>query len=178
VQHDAEHYASEAAVEHAAQEEHVEAQQSAYGREQIVETPIDSNQHPESRVNETQEIEPYREAESLHQENTWVAAPAEVVHQFIETPAQEFAQAPAEESHRVDAPAQGESNVASTESSPETSTEVLPEVVAEVAAQPNMDELVARVLSRMSPDVMQKVTRDILKPVIEALIQDELNSKK
>jgi len=49
----------------------------------------------------------------------------------------------------------------------------------EVAApQPNMDELVARVLAKMNPDVMQKVTREILKPVIEALIKDELNSGK
>jgi len=30
----------------------------------------------------------------------------------------------------------------------------------------------------MNPDVLQKVTRDILRPVIEAIIQDELNSKK
>jgi hypothetical protein len=30
----------------------------------------------------------------------------------------------------------------------------------------------------MNPDVLQRVTRDILKPVIEALIRDELNTKK
>jgi len=45
-------------------------------------------------------------------------------------------------------------------------------------AQPNMDELVARVLGKMNPDVLQKVTREILKPVIEAIVRDELNSKK
>jgi CheY-like chemotaxis protein len=46
------------------------------------------------------------------------------------------------------------------------------------AAQPDVDELVARVLGKLSPDVLQKVTRDILKPVIEAIVRDEINSKK
>jgi CheY-like chemotaxis protein len=42
----------------------------------------------------------------------------------------------------------------------------------------DMDELVARVLGKMNPDVLQKVTREILKPVIEAIVRDELSSKK
>src|SRR5262249_38782943 len=46
------------------------------------------------------------------------------------------------------------------------------------SAQPDTDELVARVLAKMNPDVLQKVTREILKPVIEAIIRDELDSKK
>jgi len=49
---------------------------------------------------------------------------------------------------------------------------------AETTAPPDMDELVARVLGKMNPDVLQKVTREILKPVIEAIIRDELDSKK
>jgi hypothetical protein len=54
------------------------------------------------------------------------------------------------------------------------------ERIAEAAqsAQPDTDELVARVLAKMNPDVLQKVTREILKPVIEAIIRDELDSKK
>ena len=48
----------------------------------------------------------------------------------------------------------------------------------EPAKQPDMDELVARVLGKMNPDVLQKVTREILKPVIEAIVRDELDSKK
>jgi CheY-like chemotaxis protein len=46
------------------------------------------------------------------------------------------------------------------------------------SAQPDMDELVQRVLAKMNPDVLQKVTRELLKPVIEAIIRDELDSKK
>jgi CheY-like chemotaxis protein len=43
---------------------------------------------------------------------------------------------------------------------------------------PSMDELVARVLAKMSPEVLQAVTREILKPVVEAIVRDELGSKK
>jgi CheY-like chemotaxis protein len=50
--------------------------------------------------------------------------------------------------------------------------------IASSPVQPNMDELVARVLEKMSPDVLQRVTRDILRPVIEAIIKDELDNKK
>jgi len=52
------------------------------------------------------------------------------------------------------------------------------EPVAATAAQVDMDALVARVVAKMSPDVMQRVTQEILKPVIEALIKDELASKR
>ena len=41
----------------------------------------------------------------------------------------------------------------------------------------NMDELVAKVLAKMNPDMLQAVTREILKPVVEALIKDELSKK-
>ena len=46
------------------------------------------------------------------------------------------------------------------------------------AQQLDMDALVARVVAKMNPDVLQRVTQEILKPVIEALIKDELASKK
>ena len=44
--------------------------------------------------------------------------------------------------------------------------------------QPDMDALVARVVAKMNPDVLQRVTQEILKPVIQAVIKDELASKK
>ena len=43
---------------------------------------------------------------------------------------------------------------------------------------PSMDELVARVLAKMSPEVLQAVTREILKPVVEAMVKEEMKSKK
>src|SRR5882762_5109025 len=44
--------------------------------------------------------------------------------------------------------------------------------------QADMDALVARVVAKINPDVLQRVTQEILKPVIEALIKDELTSKR
>ncbi len=49
---------------------------------------------------------------------------------------------------------------------------------AEPAPAPDMDALVAKVLEKMSPSVLQQVTRDILKPMVEALVRDELDKKK
>jgi CheY-like chemotaxis protein len=49
---------------------------------------------------------------------------------------------------------------------------------AKPAAVPNMEELVARVLANMNPEVLQAVTREILKPVVEAMVKEELKSKK
>jgi hypothetical protein len=64
-------------------------------------------------------------------------------------------------------------------------TEAAEEVVHEAAPaapvaeqQLDMDALVARVVAKMNPDVLQRVTQEILKPVIEALIKDELASKR
>ena len=45
-------------------------------------------------------------------------------------------------------------------------------------AATNMDDLVAKVLAKMNPEVLQAVTREILKPVVEAMVKEELKSKK
>jgi len=45
------------------------------------------------------------------------------------------------------------------------------------APSTSTDEIVAKVLARMSPDVLQAVTREILKPLVEAMIKDELRKK-
>ena len=50
--------------------------------------------------------------------------------------------------------------------------------VSPKTAEPSMDDLVAKVLSKMSPDMLQAVTRDILKNVVESMVRDELNAKK
>ena len=46
------------------------------------------------------------------------------------------------------------------------------------AAEPSMDDVVAKVLAKMSPEMLQAVTREILKPVIESIVRDELSAKK
>jgi CheY-like chemotaxis protein len=49
---------------------------------------------------------------------------------------------------------------------------------AAAPSTPSMDELVAKVLANMSPDVLQAVTREILRPVVEAMVKEEMKSKK
>jgi len=44
--------------------------------------------------------------------------------------------------------------------------------------EPSMEDMVAKVLSKMSPDMLQAITRDILKNVVESMVRDEMNAKK
>jgi CheY-like chemotaxis protein len=56
-------------------------------------------------------------------------------------------------------------------------SQVTNEPVAAPSPTPNMDEIVAKVLAKMNPEVLQAVTREILKPLVEAMIKDELTKK-
>ena len=66
----------------------------------------------------------------------------------------------------------------------ESVTKAVAEKPAEIAvkipeaSQQDMDALVANVLAKMSPEMLQAVTREILKPVVAAMIRDEINAKK
>ena len=51
-----------------------------------------------------------------------------------------------------------------------------PEPVESTA--PSMDDLVAKVLAKLNPEMLQAVTREILKPVVEAMVKEEMKSKK
>ena len=92
-------------------------------------------------------------------ENTWEAPSAPVTQ---EAPAEAF------EAKSSSAPEADQAEAAKVEE---------PASVA-ASSEPDMDELVARVLGKMNPEVLQRVTREILKPVIEAIVRDEINSKK
>lgn len=73
------------------------------------------------------------------------------------------AHAPAEESPTLHAP------------------EILAEAVhvaADAAGQSTTDDVVARVLATLSPEVMQAITRELLKPVVEAMVREELKKKE
>jgi CheY-like chemotaxis protein len=60
-------------------------------------------------------------------------------------------------------------------------TEEVAEAPAAAPTQPqapSMDDLVAKVLAKMNPEMLQAVTREILKPVVEAMFKEEMKSKK
>jgi CheY-like chemotaxis protein len=52
------------------------------------------------------------------------------------------------------------------------------EATQDALAHLDMDAVVAKVLARMSPNMLQEVTREILKPVVEAIVREEMASKK
>ena len=56
-------------------------------------------------------------------------------------------------------------------------SQVVSEPAAAPSPAPNMDEIVAKVLAKMNPEVLQAVTREILKPLVEAMVKDELTKK-
>jgi CheY-like chemotaxis protein len=61
----------------------------------------------------------------------------------------------------------------------ETATQEAPAVdTSSKTPEPSMEDMVAKVLAKMSPEMMQAVTRDILKNVVESMVRDELNAKK
>jgi CheY-like chemotaxis protein len=61
----------------------------------------------------------------------------------------------------------------------ETAGQGAPSVNASAKApEPSMEDMVAKVLAKMNPDMLQAVTRDILKNVVESMVRDEMNAKK
>ncbi|MHB8499608.1 MAG: response regulator [Candidatus Acidiferrales bacterium] len=61
----------------------------------------------------------------------------------------------------------------------ETAVQEAPAVETNAKApESSMEDMVAKVLAKMSPEMLQAVTREILKPVVEAMVRDELNAKK
>jgi CheY-like chemotaxis protein len=76
---------------------------------------------------------------------------------------------------------QTEASLPSFPAEPETAASEVPAATSRaseaLSVEASMDEIVAKVLAKMNPDVLQAVTREILKPVVEALVKDELNKK-
>jgi hypothetical protein len=87
----------------------------------------------------------------------------------VEAIREEAAQVAEDATQAVTLPASGETDFYARQEEME---------VAAPAPEPSMDDLVAKVLAKMSPDVLQAVTREILKPVVEAMVKEELKSKK
>jgi CheY-like chemotaxis protein len=89
------------------------------------------------------------------------------------------------------APTQSSSPVAQEPVIPAATVEAIREEAAHVAegvgssgagklpsSDVDMDAMVAKVMSKMNPDVLQALTRELLKPMIETIVKDELGAKK
>ena len=154
-------------------------------REAEAEQPAESWQTTESfHAEETpaaaemqeEEAAPVPTTDSKGWENTWEAGAL---------PAEKFAEVGHEEAAPVveeSAPVDEEEHVAAAETveEPVPMFGQMAESVAaeEEEAKPDMDALVARVIDKMNPEVLKKMTHEFLRPVIAAIIQEELNSKK
>ncbi len=189
------HYAGSAT------EIHVEHQESFVGHQEDAQTESSTQgtyeeerieTHHESHASETWQTTETFQAEEKQARETHEEQPAPVVAETkswentwetgASLPAEKFAEMAHEEAHPAaeEHVAPHDEPVAATEAAP--SIEQISEthnVAAEAgAAKPDMDALVARVLEKMNPEVLQKMTHEILRPVIEAIIHEELNSKK
>ncbi len=106
-------------------------------------------------------------------------APEPVVEAAVEATAEPEAAEPTNSFATADAPDEIEvvSGTATTSVIPEA-VETAREEVAHGATELDMDAVVARVLERMSPDRLQEVARDLLKPVIETIVREELTKRR
>jgi CheY-like chemotaxis protein len=64
------------------------------------------------------------------------------------------------------------------EEAPAAALESAVHAAADRAGKASMDDVVARVLAGLSPEVMQAITRELLKPVVEAMVKEELEKKE
>ena len=129
---------------------------------------------PAAAEMQEEEAAPVPTTESKGWENTWEAGalPAE---KFAEVGHDEAAPV-VEDSAPVDE--EGHAAAAETLEEPAPMFGQMAESVTPEDAKPDMDVLVARVIDKMNPEVLKKMTHEFLRPVIAAIIQEELNSKK
>ncbi len=114
-------------------------------------------------------IEKEESVESVSEETEYVIEDAALPSETVEAIREEAAQVAEGALQTAD---HGTSGKSSFHAPGETSETPAPEPTA------NIDDLVAKVLAKMSPEVLQAVTREILKPVVEAMVKEELKSKK
>lgn len=148
-------YSCEPHIEHKEPAIEAPAEVSHYSAE-----PIDQESHAQAEPEPPHEPVVSRGSESAQAnngENAWEALVVPPVPPADPVPQEQ--EAFAESAHVADLP-----------SSPEPAIAQPPEV--------NMDELVDKVLGKMNPDILQKVTHEILRPLIEAIVRGELESKK
>jgi CheY-like chemotaxis protein len=119
-------------------------------------------------VEEKHEEEAAPAVENKSWENTWEAGGS--------LPAEKFAEVAREEA----APVVEELVAAETSEEPAPMVGQVAESVATQGEEqkPDMDALVARVIDQMNPEVLKKMTHEFLRPVIAAVIEEELKSKK
>ena len=137
-----------------------------------------ADETPAAAATHEDEAAPALATESKSWENTWEAGGSLPAEKFAEM-AHEEAAAPVVEEH---AAVIEEEAIAAAETVEEQAS-VIGHIAESLAGaedeeKPDMDALVARVIDKMNPEVLKKMTHEFLKPVIAAVIEEELKSKK
>jgi CheY-like chemotaxis protein len=164
----------------------VQVHNAAPAAEIEVEKPAESWQSTESfhadetaAVAETheEEVAPAPATENKSWENTWEAGGSLPAEKFAEVAHEEAPEVVEERAAVVE-----EETIAAAETAGGPAPMI--GLIAESAAgeveeeKPDMDALVARVIDQMNPEVLKKMTHEFLRPVIAAVIEEELKSKK
>jgi CheY-like chemotaxis protein len=164
----------------------VQVHNAAPAAEIEVEKPAESLQSTESfHADETaavaerheEEVAPAPAIENKSWENTWEAGGSLPAEKFAEVAHEEAPEVVEERAAVVE-----EETIAAAETAEEPAPMI--GLIAESAAgeveeeKPDMDALVARVIDQMNPEVLKKMTHEFLRPVIAAVIEEELKSKK
>jgi CheY-like chemotaxis protein len=186
-------YSAEAHVEQAEPAAEAPAEISHYSAEPIVSGEVaeeaaqteTAGEQPEIRAEEPASAPvveaPVAEPEPKSWENAWEAPVAAQVPTELPATVEEPVVEPVAVNETVVENVMDEKSYAPEPVIPAPVEEIAapePVVAASAPAQPDMDELVNRVLGKMNPDVLQRMTREILKPMIEAIVRAELEREK
>ncbi len=141
------------------------------------EAPVEAIQTGESlgvaQEVETQHVEAQDVAQNEFHEEA-VSAPTETAVEHEDR----FSDVAAITESVVESAYAGEPPAIETASENLTGPVAAPEVAVATESKTAHEDVVARVLASLSPEVMQAVTRELLKPVVEAMVREELNKKK
>ncbi|HZC66178.1 MAG TPA: response regulator [Candidatus Dormibacteraeota bacterium] len=158
-------------------EKHVALEKQVASEPQTVEEPV-----PAQYANETDTgygavpVESIDQAGVTGQDSHYQASPISAIEGTVhaeESAVGHFEQVPVEQ-----VPAEDISQNTVAEGAPAAALEASVQAAADGAGRASTDEVVARVLAGLSPEVMQAITRELLKPVVEAMVKEELKKKE
>jgi CheY-like chemotaxis protein len=198
---------SQAAEESSRQPEVIARHETATGETVLANEAVSANvSTADLAVQETAETETARQADSVHVEapvnveekvsepaaiNSWFSRPvspwdSEAPRKTPLTSSWDTPGAPAAINELAPTDEAKETRSTNGQSSHEEVATVIAEepvvqsapAAEEKMASVDMDALIAKVMAKMSPDVVQALTRELLKPMVAALVEDELKNKK
>jgi CheY-like chemotaxis protein len=164
------HVEEQHAVEHEAVEQHAVGTDSGYGAGPDESAHVAADPGVREVAEQVAATEEIQTMESASVAEPIVEQSAEPEH-FAQEIVAEVSQGPSQEVAAVEETA----GLAAPE---EAALESAVHVAADGPGKNATDDVVARVLASLSPEVLQAVTRELLKPVVEAMVREELKKRE